>query len=178
MRKAFNSDSSKNALQLELNDASKNLDRLKTTGSSGDSLIKTKHIEISDLTHRIQAVLNDKNATEFQLAEGGRLIAELKTNIETYTAQIEQLPREEIIKPIDNTINVIERPTSYSVISEKSYFYTYASEKSKRNAYVQRGDEVKGSEINGWINAEFINAAGKSTTGYLKSSTLQKRESK
>ena len=36
-------------------------------------------------------LFNDKNATAAQLAEARRLIAQLKGNIETYTAQIDSL---------------------------------------------------------------------------------------
>jgi hypothetical protein len=86
-----NSDSSKNELQRELNDAALRLDVLKTSNVKADSLLKTKDKEIQDIKNRVQAILNDKNATQAQLAEARRLIAELKGNIETYTAQIEEL---------------------------------------------------------------------------------------
>src|SRR6476620_12357267 len=86
-----NSDSSKNELQRELNDAALRLDVLKTSNVKADSLLKTKDKDIQDLKNKIQAILNNKNATVAQLAEARRLIAELKGNIETYTAQIEEL---------------------------------------------------------------------------------------
>jgi hypothetical protein len=86
-----NSDSSKNELQRELNDAASRLDMLKTSSVKADSLIKTKDKDIEDLKDRIQQIINDRNATKAQLDEARRLIAELKGNIETYTAEIEQL---------------------------------------------------------------------------------------
>jgi hypothetical protein len=86
-----NSDSSKNELQRELNDAALRLDDLKTSNVRADSLLKTKDKDIQDLKNKIQTILNNKNATAAELAEAKRLIAELKGNIETYTAQIEQL---------------------------------------------------------------------------------------
>lgn len=86
-----NSDSSKNELQRELNDAALRLDALKTSNVKADSLLKTKDKDIQEIKNKVQTILNDKNATEAQLAEARRLIAELKGNIETYTAQIEQL---------------------------------------------------------------------------------------
>ncbi len=89
-----NSDSSKNELQRELNDAALRLDMLKTSNVKADSLLKTKDKDIEDLKNKVQAILNDKNATASQLAEAKRLIAELKGNIETYTAQIEELKSE------------------------------------------------------------------------------------
>jgi hypothetical protein len=89
-----NSDSSKNELQRELNDAALRLDMLKTSNVKADSLLKTKDKDIEDLKNKVQTILNDKNATASQLAEAKRLIAELKGNIETYTAQIEELKSE------------------------------------------------------------------------------------
>ncbi|MEO8412380.1 MAG: hypothetical protein ABI472_01920 [Ginsengibacter sp.] len=86
-----NSDSSKNELQRELNDAALRLDALKTSNVKADSLLKTKDKDIQDLRARVQTIINNKNATTAQLAEAKRLIAELKGNIETYTAQIEEL---------------------------------------------------------------------------------------
>src|SRR5476649_812380 len=73
-----NSDSSKNELQRELNDAASKLDELKTSNVKADSLLKTKDKDIQDLKNKIQTILNDKNATTEQLAEAKRLVAELK----------------------------------------------------------------------------------------------------
>lgn len=89
-----NSDSSKNELQRELNDAALRLDALKTSNVKADSLLKTKDKDIQDLRRRVQSILNKRNATAAELAEAKRLIAELKGNIETYTAQIEELKNE------------------------------------------------------------------------------------
>ncbi|KAA9038607.1 hypothetical protein FW778_13715 [Ginsengibacter hankyongi] len=86
-----NSDSSKNELQRELNDAALRLDVLKTSNVKADSLLKTKDKDIEELRSKVQKIINDKNATAAQLAEARRLVAELKGNIETYTAQIEEL---------------------------------------------------------------------------------------
>lgn len=90
------SDSAKNELQTELNDATMRLDMLKTTNARADSLIKTKDKDIEDLKAKIQTILNNKNATAAQLAEARTLIAQLKTNINTYTAEIEKLQGEKI----------------------------------------------------------------------------------
>ncbi|MEO6188576.1 MAG: hypothetical protein ABIO82_07855 [Ginsengibacter sp.] len=85
------SDSSKNELQRELNDAALRLDMLKTSNSRADSLIRTKDKDIDALKSRVQSILNNKNATQAELAEARRLISQLKGNIETYTAEIESL---------------------------------------------------------------------------------------
>src|SRR6266513_2778572 len=58
-----NSDSAKNELQRELNDAALRLDVLKTSNVKADSLLKTKDKDIQDLKNRVQAILNNKNAT-------------------------------------------------------------------------------------------------------------------
>jgi uncharacterized protein HemX len=86
-----NSDSSKNELQRELDDAALRLDALKTSNVKADSLLKTKDKDIDALKARVQSIINNKNATQAELAEARRLIAQLKGNIETYTAQIDSL---------------------------------------------------------------------------------------
>ncbi|MBS1738484.1 MAG: hypothetical protein JSS98_18030 [Bacteroidetes bacterium] len=88
------SDSAKNELQHELDDAALRLDNLKTSNARADSLIQTKDKDIQALKSKAQAILNDKNATASQLSEARRLIAQLKGNIDTYTAEIESLKAE------------------------------------------------------------------------------------
>jgi len=85
------SDSAKNELQRELDDAALRLDALKTSNVRADSLLQTKDKDIQALKSRVQTILNDKNATTAQLSEARRLIAQLKGNIDTYTAEIENL---------------------------------------------------------------------------------------
>ena len=90
------SDSSKNEIQRELNDATMRLDMLKTTNARADSLIKTKDKDIEELKAKIQTILNNKNATAAQLSEARAMITQLKNNIDTYTAEIEKLQGEKI----------------------------------------------------------------------------------
>ena len=90
------SDSAKNELQRELNDAALRLDALKTSNVKADSLLQTKDKDIQALKSRVQGILNDKNATAAQLSEARRLIAQLKGNIDTYTAEIESLKNENL----------------------------------------------------------------------------------
>ncbi len=120
-----NSDSSRNELQRELNDAALRLDNLKSSNVKADSLLKTKDKDIDDLKKRIQVIINDRNATQAQLDEARRLIAELKGNIETYTAEIDQLKaqnsqltqekqvvteqRDQVTKSYDSANNVIQQ---------------------------------------------------------------------
>lgn len=90
------SDSGKNELQKEFNDATMRLDMLKTTNAKADSLIQTKDKDIQDLKARIQTVLNNKNATASELAEARGMISRLKINIDSYTAEIEKLQGEKV----------------------------------------------------------------------------------
>lgn len=103
------SDSSKNELQRELNDAAMRLDMLKTSNSKADSLLRTKDKDIDGLRSRIQTILNDKNATQAQLAEARRLVSQLKGNIETYTAEIESLKNENIQLASENRVVSLDR---------------------------------------------------------------------
>jgi ribosomal protein L24 len=90
------SDSSKNDLQRELNDAVMSLDMLKSSNARADSLISSKDNEIQGLKARIQKIINDKSSTSSQLAQARGLIKQLKGNIENYTAEIEKLKGENI----------------------------------------------------------------------------------
>ena len=90
------SDSSKNEIQREYNDATMRLDMLKTTNAKADSLIRTKDKDIENLKGKIQTILSNKNATAAQLAEARSMISQLKNNIDTYTAEIEKLQGEKI----------------------------------------------------------------------------------
>ena len=81
-------------MQRELDDAALRLDALKTSNVKADSLLKTKDKDIDALKSRVQAILSDKKATASQLSEARRLIAQLKGNIDTYTAEIESLKAE------------------------------------------------------------------------------------
>lgn len=103
------SDSSKNDLQRELNDAVMSLDMLKSTNARADSLITSKDKEIQDLKAKVQKIINDKNATGSQLAEARRLIKQLKGNIETYTAEIEKLKNDNIQLTEEKRVITVER---------------------------------------------------------------------
>src|SRR4051812_13158919 len=104
-----NSDSSKNELQRELNDAAMRLDMLKTTNSRADSLLKTKDKDVEALKARVQKILNDKNATAAQLAEARKLIGQLNNSIEVYTAEIEKLQGEKIQLTEEKRVVTAER---------------------------------------------------------------------
>lgn len=84
-------DSARSQLQMELDDATFRIDALKSSNASADSLLRTKDKDIQELRFRVQEILNNKNASDAQLSEARRLIAQLKGNINTYTAEIESL---------------------------------------------------------------------------------------
>ncbi|MEO6220448.1 MAG: hypothetical protein ABIO81_08475 [Ginsengibacter sp.] len=120
------SDSSKNELQRELNDAALRLDMLKTSNSKADSLLRTKDKDIESLKSRVQSILNNKNATQAELAEARRLISQLKGNIETYTAEIEslksantQLTQEKRLVTIDRDLQRKNYDSASTVIKQK-----------------------------------------------------------
>jgi hypothetical protein len=104
-----NADSSKNELQRELNDAAMRLDMLKTTNSRADSLLKTKDKDVEALKSRVQTILNKEHATAAELAEAHQLIAQLKGNIENYTAEIEKLQGEKIQLTEEKRVVTAER---------------------------------------------------------------------
>ena len=121
-----NADSSKNELQRELNDAAMRLDMLKTTNSRADSLLKTKDKDVEALKSRVQTILNKEHATAAELAEARQLIAQLKGNIENYTAEIEKLQGEKIQLTEEKRVVTEERnavrknfDSAKSVIKEK-----------------------------------------------------------
>ncbi|MEO8568161.1 MAG: hypothetical protein ABI419_03470 [Ginsengibacter sp.] len=120
------SDSSKNEMQRELNDAALRLDMLKTSNSKADSLLRTKDKDIESLKSRVQSILNNKNATQAELAEARRLISQLKGNIETYTAEIEslktannQLTQEKRLVTIDRDVQKKNYDSATTVIKDK-----------------------------------------------------------
>ena len=120
------SDSSKNEMQRELNDAALRLDMLKTSNSKADSLLRTKDKDIEGLKSRVQSILNNKNATQAELAEARRLISQLKGNIETYTAEIEslktannQLTQEKRLVTIDRDVQKKNYDSATIVIKDK-----------------------------------------------------------
>ena len=120
------SDSAKNELQSELNDATMRLDMLKTTNARADSLIKTKDKDIEDLKARIQSILNNKNATAAQLADARTMITQLKSNIDMYTAEIEKLQGEKVVLTEQKRVVTEERDvatrnfdSAKTVITEK-----------------------------------------------------------
>lgn len=107
--KLTTTDSAKNDLQRELNEAVMNLDMLKSSNSKAEELLKTKDKDIENLKQRIQKIISDKNATASQLAEARGLIKQLKGNIETYAAEIEKLKNDNTQLTEEKRVITVER---------------------------------------------------------------------
>lgn len=159
------SDSSKNSLQRELNDAVMSLDMLKSSNAKADSLLTTKDKEIQDLKNRVQSILNSKNATAAQLSEARRLISQLKSNIETYTAEIENLHSQNIQLAEEKRVVTEERDVV------KKHF------DSAKTVIKQKEDII---DIGSTLHASNLNVVGvkSKSNGKEKETTTAKRVDK
>ena len=83
-------------LQKELEDAAMRYDMLKTSNSKKDSSITAKDKDIEEKKARIATLLTKVNATQSELSEAKRLIASLNSDIEVYKNQVEVLQGEKI----------------------------------------------------------------------------------
>jgi len=81
-------------LESMLADATSRYDELKTSDLKKDSIITAKDREIVEKKARISKLINNKNATEKDLAEARRLIASLNSDIDSYKIQVETLKNE------------------------------------------------------------------------------------
>lgn len=156
------SDSSKNNLQRELNEAVMNLDMLKSTNAKAESLLQSKDKDIQELKQKIQKIINDKHATGSQLAEARRLINQLKGNIETYTAEIEKLKNENIQVTEEKRLVTVERD-----VVRRNF-------DSAKTVIKQREDVI---DIGSTLHASNFNVAGfkERNNGKEKETTTAKR---
>ncbi|MDB5223030.1 MAG: hypothetical protein JWN83_1697 [Chitinophagaceae bacterium] len=159
------SDSSKNDLQRELNQAVMNLDMLKSTNLKAEELLKTKDKDIQDLKQRIQKIINDKNATAAQLREARGLINQLKGNIETYAAEIEKLKNENLTLTEEKRVITVERD-----VVRKNYDSATVVIKEKEGII----------DVGSTLHASNLNVIGvkEKTSGKEKETTTAKRVDK
>ncbi|MCW3092253.1 MAG: hypothetical protein JWP81_3322 [Ferruginibacter sp.] len=159
------SDSSKNDLQRELNQAVMNLDMLKSTNLKAEELLKTKDKDIQDLKQRIQKIINDKNATAAQLREARSLINQLKGNIETYAAEIEKLKNENLTLTEEKRVITVERD-----VVRKNYDSATVVIKEKEGII----------DVGSTLHASNLNVIGvkEKTSGKEKETTTAKRVDK
>jgi len=158
-------DSSKNDLQRELDQAVMSLDMLKSTNAKADSLLKTKDKDIQDLKGKVQKIINDKNATASQLAQARVMIKQLKNNIETYTAEIEKLKNENIQLAEQKRVVTVERD-----VVRKNY-------DSAKTVIKQREGVI---DIGSTLHASNLNVTGikERNNGKEKETTTAKRVDK
>lgn len=174
-------DSAKTELQTELNDAIRRLDDLKTSNARADSLIRTKDQDVKQLKDKIQTILKDKKATEEQLNEARRLIAQFKGNIETYAAEIESLKaintqltqeknlisqqRDSVKKNFDSATDVIQQKEQVidigSTLNASHFEITGIQEKSSgREKETSKAKKVDKLRISFVIDANRITSSG------------------
>ncbi len=99
----------KDELKKDLENATMLYDELKTTNAKQDSTITARDKEIQDKKSRIQSLLNKVDATKGDLATARRLIASLNGDIAGYKAQVEQLKGENQVLVQEKTIVTEER---------------------------------------------------------------------
>ncbi len=159
------SDSSKNNLQRDLNEAVMSLDALKSTNAAAESLLRTKDKSIQDLKQRIQKIINDKNATATQLAQARGLIKQLKGNIDTYAAEIAKLKNENVQITEEKRVITVERD-----IVRRNF-------DSARTVIKQREDVI---DIGSTLHASNLNISGvkQRSGGKEKETTTAKRVDK
>lgn len=79
------------------------------------------------------------------------------------------------VNPLSSSSSASETTSFYVVSCEKTYFYHDPDSTTQRQAYLIVGQRFLGGEIeNGYITAEFTNAAGKQTNGWIKISDVRK----
>ncbi len=86
----------KASLETEYNAALARLDEMKNQSVQMDSLLSTKGEEVEALKAKIKSILSDKNASESQLKEANKLIAQLNAKMSSFQSQITALKQENI----------------------------------------------------------------------------------
>lgn len=89
-----NIDSTRNAVQIEFNEATAKLDSLTGSNIQLQGSLAEKNNEIQQKKAEIRAILNKKNATAEELAQARQLISELNGKIEGLFAEVEKLKAE------------------------------------------------------------------------------------
>jgi len=86
----------KASIETEYNAALARLDEMKNQSVQMDSLLSSKGQEVEDLKAKIKAILSNKNATESQMKEANKMIAQLNQKMNAYQEQITALKQENI----------------------------------------------------------------------------------
>lgn len=78
-------------LQIQYGAALKKLDELAGQNASLENIVKDKNSELNQFRARIESILQNKNATDKELAEARSLISKLNNRISGYEQQIREL---------------------------------------------------------------------------------------
>ncbi len=104
------------------------LDEMKSESVQMDSLLNTKSSEVEELKAKINAIVKNKNATEAELKEAGRLIKELNNKMSGYQQQILALKNENIQLTEDKKQLTVEKA---EVTAQKESLQTEKTELEK-----------------------------------------------
>ncbi|MBK7692537.1 MAG: hypothetical protein IPK62_01390 [Bacteroidetes bacterium] len=118
----------KASIETEYNAALARLDEMKNESVQMDSLLTSKSSEVEELKSKINAIVKNKNATESELKEAGRLIKELKNKLMGYQEQITALKNENI-QLTEEKKNLISEKNE--IISEKENLQSAKKELEK-----------------------------------------------
>jgi myosin heavy subunit len=88
--------SDKATVETSYNAALARLDEMKNQSVQMDSLLTQKGQEVEELKNKIKAILTNKNATDAQLKEANKMIAELNQRLNGYQSQITALKQENV----------------------------------------------------------------------------------
>lgn len=88
--------SDKATLETQFNAALARLDEMKNESVQMDSLLTEKGQEVEELKKKIKSILSNKNATESELKEANKMIADLNSRLSSYQSQIAALKNENI----------------------------------------------------------------------------------
>ncbi len=115
----------KASIESEYNAALARLDEMKNESVQMDSLLASKSSEVEELKSKINAIVKNKNATDAELKEAGRLIKELKNKLSSFQEQITALKNENIQLSEDKKNLISEKN---EIISEKENLQTAKKE--------------------------------------------------
>ena len=84
----------KNDLEHEYNAALLRLDELKTKGQQMENILSQKNTEVESLKNQIKSILGKQNASNTELMQANKLIAELNAKLNNYAQQNQQIQTE------------------------------------------------------------------------------------
>jgi hypothetical protein len=157
--------SQRDQLQKELEDAAMRYDELKTGNAKKDSTITIKDREIGEKKARIQQLLSKVNATDAELAEAKRLIFSLNGDIDGYRDQIAVLEVQKSILIKEKAVVIDQRDKV-----KKDYDSSTLVIKQKDNMI----------DLGGTLHASNFNIVGinEKSSGKEKETTTAKRVDK